>query len=482
MRKIILYISLALSIFWLVQEDSSAISYDGSSIRSYPLSYSSWEFLYHPNYPWYSTDVWQENCLGSYLPYYAPYVFCSVDSSTQRRSTFWYFTEIDVESLTEDSYLPMQNYFDPWFWTSLYLNKDSSGSYNINLKITDSASATLVDSNIWYINSWSSFWSWSLPKRFVFYLSTELSEIKLSDTQWKYYVREVNFCFYINQVAKSVCFTKSYLSETFSNGLLMWVYTAQQNIYSLQWTWLTWRLFDVYYVPPPWHADDPWRKTKWIEFVTWTWSDSMTRWLGWLSSYYVVWWINDNPTWSWVVSTWNELLDSFFTECSSFLDVGCYIKGGLSWLFYIVKLPFQFLLTFLHYVYDWLVLFWGYISDLLHWIYALIHLDTDLFPDSFQTCYIYTGWDSWNWSWTWILDASWASTVTQFVSSWIKKFINIYSLVNPLAPSEWQTLCKLDWSTSVVHYPRESANIVDYLVIFACMFPLIFGASLLRRE
>jgi len=58
MRKIILYISLALSIFWLVQEDSSAISYDGSSIRSYPLSYSSWEFLYHPNYPWYSTDVW----------------------------------------------------------------------------------------------------------------------------------------------------------------------------------------------------------------------------------------------------------------------------------------------------------------------------------------------------------------------------------------------------------------------------------------
>lgn len=144
-------------------------------------------------------------------------------------------------------------------------------------------------------------------------------------------------------------------------------------------------------------------------------------------------WYTNVETSTGTTGTWTD----YFSDCSSFLDVGCYISWFWDWVTWTIS--------------GWFV---------------------SLFPDVSWSAAYTNGCSSWSW-WTWS-NLSW---------SWIwyiEKLQTFMLVVIPLSPPEWTEYCLLWWFTWTIEYqkyvPSDMKNQVEwYGSIFDVIFLLLMG-------
>lgn len=126
----------------------------------------------------------------------------------------------------------------------------------------------------------------------------------------------------------------------------------------------------------------------------------------------------ENDWWTWNILDPEEPVD-YFVDCSSYLDVWCYI----SWFW------------------DWIT---DKISSFFDWLFPTIN-----FSGWTNTCYV-------EWENEWF-------TGTGYAIGYLQKVANIFALVIPLPPEEWEQICTFDW-LQTMEYRREYVGSYFWMV------------------
>ncbi len=150
-----------------------------------------------------------------------------------------------------------------------------------------------------------------------------------------------------------------------------------------------------------------------------------------------------NTTWS-NVPGWADT-DKYFAWCSSWTDIGCYIRGFTASFFDSIK--------------DWFSTVLGY-----------------FFPDvSFNgmsdTC---LGSSSGSTSTGSMLSSSGVTT------GFVQKVANIFVVLLPTAPPDWSTVCTLD-GQKIIHYDNR-LNYFDIMLILAVFFPILLSLKAHKND
>lgn len=227
---------------------------------------------------------------------------------------------------------------------------------------------------------------------------------------------------------------------------------------------------------PTWHVNtyslsfSQWLESYWFdsaievmkEVITWSWTDNnlLTP-----TSYYDYFWAIWYYSWSW--GTWSTTTD-YFADCTSFLDVGCYVAWAYNGI--VDKAA-----TFRDSVFSWLLGLLDPFRVNISWNQPL------------DTCGVGIG--------TWSTSGSWVGV--------IQRMTNVLHVLNPMAPSEWSSICTLWWPWTVqyamlipeenfwkkyLHWqidPRlestgeiaEGINFIDLITIIAFAYYIFHGSQ-----
>lgn len=446
------YILLFISIFVLFAQNIYAIGYNGSSIPNYPTVDPSWRFSYYPwiyvhnwNEPWSSA---QSNC--SVQGRYQVPLYCSEDWAT-KRATWWWFVEFNTTDFaTWTTYVQWFWWYQSYWYVGGWLSykKNTTWKIEVNIYVFDQNWTKLVDTvsstASWYLFTIpsSNFASWALPNRFSTFLSVEYWKTQTiyanSSVVNSFWFREMNFCFYLNDVGSNVCFTKTYLSSQYPDWLFLgnWQNIWEHWIYNnIPWS------STFFYLPTSWQwMNSAWNKLKYLEFTTFSsgsWSSNssyLTNWYWWSSTYYVAWGITTTSSWWWSGTT-SSWFWSYYSSCTSFIDVGCYISG-----------------TATRFADAWI----DAKNTVIDWIFPDIN-----FNGLSSTC----------------LTGSGNLSVSGSLSSlpFMQKFVNIFAVAIPIAPLQDSQVCTIDGSVKTIHYGRTVPTVVDWLIILMCIVPIFFS-------
>lgn len=423
LKKLILLNFIWLSLFFAsgAFEKVFAISYNWWSTRSYPLNYD-WRFFLD-SYPYnYDRDCfignwtdWTNASTPAPISCYNEWFFS--------KAMIWWITEFDFSSLVLSWYLLNSNtiYANNTsvgitrpIWSRLYIEKFSSG-YNLRVNVKTLEQIDAFDWILATIYSSSTGSSTFWPNRYsvAFFSEYWRKKNSLNSEIW-FYLREINFCIYLSKDLWNYCYRKNFITSSLPDWLNLsyWLHYSdflpfQDNInwYSYAWNSIA-GSYGVSYTPAQFLSDDSGNKQKFIDFITLTWSNSLTNWY-WGNSSIVIFQNWDQTQWTWWTSgTWWSI--DYFASCTNFLDVGCYIKWTYN-------------------------SFIGWVDSLFPWI---------SFHGAVDTCAL-------------------GSTSTW--GTFVARMANFVSLVNPFLPENWTTICTLFlWITASWNTFQAWSQTIEY--------------------
>lgn len=370
---------------WLIFKiwDINATDYNWSSIREYPnipgFTYRTSFFQYPFDICW---DYWAYN-------QYAVVTFCLSQSwVTTTELTQW--IEFEVNNLSNNQALWWFYYNNGYWRTQIKFRINPDWSYWLYLDITDINSIQIIWT--WSFIQWSWTWAqtWIYPNRYLLIQQWTFNKNQSNSNEFLWWLR-----FYLYNVSNdtSVFVERSYISNENPNWLLLSNWAG-----SCSFPWWSTGLCR------PWQfaiIEQPNNMGAWV-----------IHWFSLIKNSFSDMWSNRNFLkdifiWSW--STFPEWFNSsgfsgasvippinppgditewWFDDCTSFLDVGCYISNSVSNIF-----------TF------------------FQWFFPSI-----TWTSSFNSCDFSTSTGA-----TWVFD----------------RFNGVIKLLNPIPPLEWENICFL---------------------------------------
>lgn len=459
MKKIVLFLFLSFFLFGFIKE-TLALSYGGIP--------NFWMPNIMTNSPWYDTFV--------ALPEFNTTVSYPTIATTLSWSIEWtlshFVTHTSCYKYTATSwswYTLSWNimYFNNWFIRYNYWAYDWAYPVFVNAEyISDSITRiSLVTTN--YLSAWDPTTKFSLmdiptfpnstwdnPNDGVFCVSPSFWIVPYSESDWFnwMYLHSVKYSYYhwstwIFWIAdkfftqNSVYWYKyinldlfdSHNRSFFALGhpsswptlLIQWEYITFPNVESITYWKTVWTNADVSYflssLSDSWNLNIPSLPIFFNSISSTTWSLVPSTNTGWTN------------TWS---------VSDYFTDCWSFLDVGCYVKWAFNGTIDKIKWFFT-------------------------WIWTWILPDFNI---------------NWNWVTSDCATFQWNSStwITITSSSWsvwvLQRFANFISVVSPFPPTDWSVVCLLDWSIKTVDYKSDTINFFDIIVILICILPILFAS------
>lgn len=411
---IIFSVAIATFLFLIGQNDVDALSYNGSAVFSAPVIYTTgWSILVSPDF---SYDNGADRPMYR-LPYNPSNYIVPQGSLGCVKIWTWTNDWVIYQDFIRKNEYTSTNDFTQYSGISISLRSDVwSGQVKVDSTIYEAWVLVESGSLFWYDRF--SVTPWLAPTDLVICLSSRynvaippISRVFLQSWKWAVFISE-NW--------KSYFWDNDYTSENgwawkiMSRNTFGWyISTHPSNVpkWPIAWGTTMW-----YY---PWSGDSDFPSRDFLLLRAWsTWINTYASTYFWATDSVYFWsgyvdpWFSTGST-----GTWGTSID-YFADCTSFLDVWCYIQA-----------------------------FYHSIKDSIYSFFASIFPSVS-FSGSSSTCA--SGATSWFWSWI--------VSVPYF-----QKVLNMFSLIIPFPPAEWEYYCSYSNAYSPMTYRRQS----NWLVFWA---------------